>query len=53
MCTPGEFSVDLSTRGVAYRFEGDTNFIGGDDTLGEKIVGNSGDKSVGGRAQGA
>ena len=51
MCTPGEFSVDLSTRGVGYGFEGDTNLIGGDHTAGEKIVGNSGDKNVGVRAQ--
>jgi len=49
MCTPGDFSVNIIGDGC--RLEGDTDFVGGDDTVGEKIVSNSGDKSAGVRAQ--
>ena len=51
MRTPGEFSV--KNLGGVCRLEGDTDFVAGDGTVGEKIVSNSGDKSIGGRAQSA
>jgi len=51
MCTPGDFSVNIISGGCG--LEGDTDFVTEDDTVGVKIVSNSGDKSIGVRTQSA
>ena len=46
---PGDLSV--FNLGGSCRLEGDTDFVGSDGTVGEKVVSNGGDKCVGVGAQ--